>query len=58
MVYGDEPGTTTLHEVAMKYTEAAEYIDKIPSFAGKTNLATHSSILAWRNPWTEEPGRL
>ena len=20
--------------------------------------ATHSSILAWRNPWTEEPGRL
>ena len=21
-------------------------------------MATHSSILAWRNPWTEEPGRL
>ena len=21
-------------------------------------LATHSCILAWRNPWTEEPGRL
>ena len=21
-------------------------------------LATHSSILAWRNPWTEEPGGL
>ena len=21
-------------------------------------LAMHSSILAWRNPWTEEPGRL
>ena len=20
--------------------------------------ATHSSILAWKNPWTEEPGRL
>ena len=20
--------------------------------------ATHSSILAWRTPWTEEPGRL
>ena len=20
--------------------------------------ATHSSILAWRNPWTEEPERL
>ena len=21
-------------------------------------VATHSSILAWRNPWTEEPGEL
>ena len=21
-------------------------------------MATHSSTLAWRNPWTEEPGRL
>ena len=21
-------------------------------------MAIHSSILAWRNPWTEEPGRL
>ena len=24
----------------------------------KKELATHSSILAWRNPWTEEPGGL
>jgi len=22
------------------------------------NMATHSSILAWRIPWTEEPGGL
>ena len=21
-------------------------------------MATHSSILAWKNPWREEPGRL
>ena len=21
-------------------------------------MASHSSILAWRTPWTEEPGRL
>ena len=21
-------------------------------------MATHSSTLAWRSPWTEEPGRL
>ena len=21
-------------------------------------MSTHSSVLAWRNPWTEEPGGL
>ena len=24
----------------------------------ETAMATHSSILAWRIPWTEEPGDL
>ena len=24
----------------------------------REEMATHSSILAWRVPWTEEPGRL
>ena len=24
----------------------------------KEGMATHSSILAWRFPWAEEPGRL
>ena len=24
----------------------------------KKEMATHSSILAWRIPWREEPGRL
>ena len=24
----------------------------------KKEMATHSSILAWKTPWTEEPGRL
>ena len=24
----------------------------------KKRMATHSSILAWKIPWTEEPGRL
>ena len=26
--------------------------------AQEGRMATHSSILAWRIPWTEEPGRL
>ena len=32
----------------------------IPGLADplKKGMATHSSILAWRIPWTEEPGRL
>ena len=25
---------------------------------GNKGMATHSSILAWRIPWIEEPGRL
>ena len=27
-------------------------------FSLEKGMATHSSILAWRIPWTEEPGRL
>ena len=34
----------------------------VPSLGGEDlleeGMATHSSILAWRIPWTEEPGRL
>ena len=26
--------------------------------SGEKGMATHSSILAWRIPWTEEPGGL
>ena len=28
------------------------------SILWRRELATHSSILAWRIPWTEEPGGL
>ena len=35
---------------------------QVPSLGGEDLLqkgvATHSSILAWRIPWTEEPGGL
>ena len=27
-------------------------------FTLEKEMATHSSILAWKIPWTEEPGRL
>ena len=36
--------------------------DRFNPWVGKISLeegmATHFSILAWRIPWTEEPGRL
>ena len=31
------------------------WVGKIP---GSKEVATHSSILAWEIPWTEEPGRI
>ena len=35
---------------------------QVPSLGGgdplEEGMATHSSILAWRIPWTEEPGGL
>ena len=31
------------------------WVRKIPP---EKDVATHSSILAWRSPWTEEPGRV
>ena len=35
---------------------------QVPSLGGedalKQEMATHSSILAWEIPWTDEPGRL
>ena len=38
-------------------------LEKLVQFLGgedalEEEMATHSSILAWRSPWTEEPGRL
>ena len=35
-------------------------VGSIPGFEDplEEGMATHSSILAWRTPWTEEPGGL
>ena len=40
---------------AMQETQARSLGQKDPLEKG---MATHSSILAWRIPWTEEPDRL
>ena len=40
---------------AMQETQVRSLHHKDPL---EEEMATHSSILAWRIPWTEEPGRL
>ena len=40
---------------AMRETQVQSLGQEDPLEKG---MATHSSILAWRTPWTEEPGRL
>ena len=30
----------------------------LPALSLEKEMATHSNILAWKIPWTEEPGRL
>ena len=30
----------------------------LPRFVTEKEMATHSSVLAWKIPWTEEPGGL
>ena len=40
-----------------KYEESGQSKGK-RNDENKLDMATHSSTLAWRIPWTEEPGRL
>ena len=56
----NEPGKETIiSEVKVSASNAG---DPVPSLGGEIPLekemATHPSILAWRLPWTEEPGGL
>ena len=46
---------TVKHPPAMQETQVRSLCLEDPLEKG---MATHSSILAWRIPWTEEPGGL
>ena len=39
-----------MQETQVQFLSQEESLEK--------GMATHASILAWRIPWTEEPGRL
>ena len=62
----------SLSQVVLVIKKKKKYKTRLPmkemqetqvGFLGQENhleegMATHSGILAWRIPWTEEPGRL
>ena len=48
----------TVHGVAKSQTRLSDFTFTFHFHALEKEMATHSSILAWRIPWTEEPGGL
>ena len=47
-----------VHGVAKSRTRLSDFTFTFHSHALEEEMATHSSVLAWRIPWTEEPGGL
>jgi len=39
-------------------TAPPEPLTHLPVSPSEKTMATHSGSLAWKTPWTEEPGRL
>ena len=46
-----------VHEVAKSQTRLSDFTFTFHFHALEKEMATHSSVLAWRIPGTEEPGR-
>ena len=47
-----------VHGVAKSRTRLSDFTFTFPFHALEKEMATHSSVLAWRIPWTEKPSRL
>ena len=47
-----------VHGVAEGQTRLSDFTFTFHFHALVKEMATHSSVLAWRIPWTEKPGRL
>ena len=47
------PYVKKLPEVQEARVQSLDWDDSL-----EKEMATHSSILAWKTPWTEKPGRL
>ena len=57
IIYWGLPGSSNGKESACNAGDSG-LILRLGEEPLKKGMATHSSILAWRIPWTEEPGRL
>ena len=47
-----------VHGVAEGRTRLSDFTFTFHFHALEKEMSTHSSILAWKIPWTEEPGRI
>ena len=47
-----------VHGVAKSQTRLSDFTFTFHFHALEKEMAIHSSVLAWRIPWTEKPGRL
>ena len=47
-----------VHGVVKSRTQLSDFTFIFHSHALEKEMAPHSSVLAWRIPWTEKPGRL
>ena len=51
-------GSAVKNPPAMQESQEMQFQSLGQEDSLEEGMATHSSILAWRIPWTEEPGRL
>ena len=52
------PLTDRDHSIIMFCKVILVFINESPAFTTEKAMATHSSTLAWKIPWTEESGGL
>ena len=52
------PWKAAVHGVAKSWARLSDFSFTFHFHALEEEMATHSSILAWRIPWTEETGGL